>query len=193
MGSRKSSDPRKVRQRHEEAIAELLRRREALRAEISALEATSRERGAEVVARTLDLLALLEVLDETYDDAEWLRRKAAIRGRVRDLVAGRVVPPESAARPALPPTISPALARTLHEMVDAIQRDNQYARVSGDYSEKTALQNRLLERYGDLVDVRWDGPNLLLLEFQGRSAGHLPIDCLSPAARRAVGKRLGLA
>lgn len=193
MGSKKSADPRKVRQRHEEAIADLVRRREALVAEIAALEEKTREAGADVVSRTLDLLALLQVLEETHDDAEWVRRKAVIRGRVRDLVEGRVVPSVDSAKPALPQTVSPALARTLHELLDAIQRDNQYARVSGDYSDKTALQNRLLERYGDLVDVKWDGAKLLLLEFQGRSAGHLPVACLTPAARRAVGKRLGLA
>lgn len=189
MRHKKPVDPRSVRQRHEEAIADLVRRREALEAQLAGLEAKSRDTGAEVVTRTLDLLALMQVLEEIHEDAEWIRRKAAIRSRVRDLAEGRVVPSLSGpTKPALPA----GLSKQLHEQLDRIQRDNLYAHVSGNYTDKTALQNSLLERYGDLVDVRWDGEKLLLLEFEGRSAGHMPVECLSPAARRAVAKRLGL-
>ena len=80
----------------------------------------------------------------------------------------------------------------LNDLISRIQQDNQYAHVSGDFSEKTALQNRLLEQYGDYVDVEWDGDDLLVIEYRGRSAGHLPINLLTPGARRAVGHRLGL-
>ena len=171
MRHKESADPRRVRARHEEAIAHLVRRREALQADICALEAKSRETGNEVVARTLDLLALLQVLDQIHEDAEWVRRKAAIRKSIRDLTEGRVVPSPVAVKPGLPA----ALTKQLHDLLDNIQRDNLYAHVSGNYSDKTALQNSLLERYGDLVDVSWDGEKLVLLEYQGRSAGHIPV------------------
>ena len=186
---KKGADPRLVRQRHEEAIADLVRHRDALKAEIAALEARRHDTGDDLVRRTIDLLDLLDILEGIEGDAEWVRRKATIRELLRDRLVRRKAP--SAQR--LGTTgLPPALDKQLHDLVDAIQRENTYAHVSGDFSEKTVLQNRLLERYSEHLTVRWDQDSLILIEYRDRSAGHLPVQFLSAEARKIVGPKLGL-
>ncbi len=188
MGPKKAQDARSVRAKHEEAIAALVRQRDALRDEIAHLERKRRETADAVVRTVLDLIALQDTLDQIDGDAEWVRRKAAIRSILRERAGRKAPSPARLENTGLPP----ALDKQLHELVDRIQGDNAYAHVSGDFSDKTALQNLLLARHADRVAVRWDGDNLILIEYEGRSAGHLPIEKLSREARSAVADRLGL-
>lgn len=183
---RAGPDPRQIRHRHEEAIADLVKRRQQVAGEIAALEAKRREVEGDVLGKTLDLIVLLDVLEQSHDDAEWIRRKAAIWGRAK---AMRVPSKELLVRQNLPPPLN----KELHALVERIQQDNLYAHVTGDFSPKTGLQNKLLESYSELLDIRWDGEKLLLIEYQGRSAGHIPLGALSTLARKRVAKRLGLA
>ncbi|MBM3270300.1 MAG: hypothetical protein FJZ01_21920 [Candidatus Sericytochromatia bacterium] len=189
MGPRKIPDTRAVRAKHEQAIAALTRQRAALQAEIATLEARRKEVANAVILGILDLIDLHDTLERIADDAEFVRRKAAIRDMLRDRAARRARPAAEIPTAGLPA----ALARQLHDLVNRIQQENAYAHVSGDFSEKTFLQNLLLANHADRVAVRWDGAKLLLIEYEGRSAGHLPVELLSPEARAAVGGRLGLA
>jgi hypothetical protein len=189
MGRKQTaSDARSVRARHEEAIAELVRQRAALQAELAALERRRDETSQAVVLGILELIDLHDVLERLAEDAEVVRRKASIREILRSRPS-RTAPAEAVSAAA---GLPPALARQLHELVDRIQRENAYAHISGDFADKTFLQNLLLARHGDRVSVRWDGDDLILVEVEGRSAGHLPVARLSAEARAAVGTRLGL-
>ncbi len=180
---------REIRQRHEDAIADLARQREALIAEIRFLEERRRDAEAQSLDALIDLLALFRLLEDIDDDAEWIRRKATIRKKTRQFVDRKLAPrQEDLSRYEIPA----ALAKRLHAHVSEIQSFNEYAHVTGDFATKNELQNYLLERYSAHLDVKWDGPRELLIEFHGRSAGHLPITALSAKAREAIGARLNL-
>ncbi|MBI6545580.1 MAG: hypothetical protein HY692_02225 [Cyanobacteria bacterium NC_groundwater_1444_Ag_S-0.65um_54_12] len=189
--SRKKAAPnqRQIRQRLELAIQSLIRQHKEIAGECRLVEQKLRNLEQEYVSKLLELLMLDRLLEETYEDAEWVRRKATIRSRSRDLLSRRLLPTKAQLTDSRLP---PAIIRELHDLVNRIQEQNQYAHVSGDFSIKADLQNLLLESYAHLVDVSWDGERCILIEYQGRSAGHLPIADLSPIARRTVGPRLGL-
>ena len=189
--SRKKPPPssREIRQRHEDAIAGLARQRDALVAEIRFLEDRRREAEAQSLDALVDLLALFRLLEETHGDAEWIQRKSTIRQKTRQFLDRQLTPrQEDLSRYEIPA----ALAKRLHALLDDIQSFNEYAHVTGDFATKTELQNYLLERYSAHLDVKWDGPRELLIEFKGRSAGHLPISALSAKAREAIGALLHL-
>ncbi len=175
---------REIRQRHEDAIAGLARQRDALIAEIGFLEEKRRDAEARSLDALVDLLALFRLLEETHDDAEWIKRKSNIRQKSRQFMDRQLTPrQEDLSRYEIPA----ALAKRLHALLDNIQSSNEYAHVTGDFAEKTELQNYLLEHYSAHLDIRWDGPRELLIEFKGRSGGHLPISALSAKAREAIG------
>ncbi|MBU6427989.1 MAG: hypothetical protein KGR26_03180 [Cyanobacteria bacterium REEB65] len=190
MGRKKPApSSREVRQRHESAIATLGRQRADLVAEIAGLEARKHELEGEYLHALVDLVTLLELLEESHEDAEWVRRKALIRAKTRQLLDRQRPPSDSglASR-----EVPPALAKRLHSLVSDIQQHNEYAHVTGDYAAKTDLQNRILERYARHLEVTWDGDRELLIEFKGRSAGHIPVSALTPKARTAIAPTLGL-